>query len=242
MPPNGRLSVPPGTVCPMVSQDRALAWYLAYQQGVLSRSQCLGGGLTPSALQHRLRRGGPWQRLLPGVYLTTTGGPTREQRLIASTLYAGADSLITGPAALANYRVPGPRMRAVDVLVPFTCKRTAAGFVVVHRTRRMPTEAICDGPIRYAPAERAVADTVRAMAVRDQAAVRAVVGGPAGQVHDRPPGRRAALGPDPRLRHPAHGAWRGDRRHPVPGRGLSADADPHLRATPAPLQPEALPA
>jgi len=177
MPPNGRLSVPPGTVCPMVSQDRALAWYLAYQQGVLSRSQCLGGGLTPSALQHRLRRGGPWQRLLPGVYLTTTGGPTREQRLIASTLYAGADSLITGPAALANYRVPGPRMRAVDVLVPFTCKRTAAGFVVVHRTRRMPTEAICDGPIRYAPAERAVADTVRAMAVRDQAAVRAVVAG-----------------------------------------------------------------
>jgi hypothetical protein len=63
------------------------------------------------------------------------------------------------------------------VLVPAATKRSDAGFVVIHRTRRMPREVICDGPVRYAPAERAVADTVRAMTVRDLDAVRAVVAG-----------------------------------------------------------------
>jgi hypothetical protein len=37
----------------------------------------------------------------------------------------------------------------------------------------MPTSAMCDGPVRFAPPERAVADAVRALA--DQVAVRAVV-------------------------------------------------------------------
>ena len=161
----------------VTAADPSLAWTLAYQQGVLSRSQVTASGLSPKALQHRLRSGGPWQRLLPGVYLTTTGQPTREQLLIASLVYAGPDGLITGPAALVNYRIRGPQARLVNVLVPATTKRSDCGFVVVHRTRRMPREAICDGPVRYAPPERAVADTVRSMAVSDLAAVRTVVAG-----------------------------------------------------------------
>ena len=161
----------------MVLDDRALAWTLGYQQGVLSRSQTLAGGLTRNTLQHRLRPGGPWQRLLPGVYLTATGQPAREQLLIASLLYAGPDGLITGPSALANYRIRGPQTRLVHVLVPATSKRSDSGFVIVHRTWRMPNEAICDGPVRYAPAERAVADTVRGMGGKDLADVRAVVAG-----------------------------------------------------------------
>jgi hypothetical protein len=155
----------------------SVEWTIAYQQGVLSRSQATASGLSPKAMQHRLRSGGPWQRLLPGVYLTATGQPTREQLLVASLVYAGPDGLITGPAALVNYRIRGLPARQIDVLVPATTKRSDSGFVVVHRTRRMPREAICDGPIRYAPAERAVADTVRTMRVRDLAAVRAVVAG-----------------------------------------------------------------
>jgi hypothetical protein len=154
-----------------------LAWTLAFQQGVLSRSQALAGGLTGNALQHRLRAGGPWQRLLPGVYLTATGQPTREQLLVASLVYAGPDGLITGPAALANYRIRGPQTRVIDVLLPSATKRSDSGFVVVHRSSRMPGQVICDGPVRYAPPERAVADTVRAMTVTDLPAVRAVVAG-----------------------------------------------------------------
>lgn len=171
------MSVLPGILSGVTSREPPLSWTLAFQQGVLSRSQCLGGGITPSALQHRLRRGGPWQRLLPGVYLTSNGEPTHEHLLIASLVYAGLDSVITGPAALVNYRIRTPQTRVVDVLVPAESHRSGSGFVAVHRTWRMPTGAICDGPVRYAPPERAVADTMRAMKVRDLAAARAVVAG-----------------------------------------------------------------
>jgi hypothetical protein len=161
----------------MVIDNRAFAWHLAYQRGVITRSQTVACGLTADALLYRIRTGGPWQRLVPGVYLTATGQPTREQLLIAALLHAGPDGLITGPAALMNYRIRGPQTGLVDVLVPVASKRSDAGFVLVHRTRRMPLEAICDGPVRYAPAERAVADTARAMATTDLAGVRAVVAG-----------------------------------------------------------------
>jgi len=47
--------------------------------------------MTSHALQHRIRPAGPWQRLLPGVYLTNTGIPTVAQRRPApSVLRAGA--------------------------------------------------------------------------------------------------------------------------------------------------------
>ncbi len=171
------LSVLRAMLALVTAAEPPIAWTLAYQQGVLSRSQATASGLSPKALQHRLRPGGPWQRLLPGVYLTTTGRATGDQLRIASLLYTGPSGLITGPAALTNYRIRGPQAHLVDVLVPAASKRSDAGFVVVHRTWRMPAGAVCDGPVRYAPAQRAVADTVRAMTVRDLAAVRAVVAG-----------------------------------------------------------------
>jgi hypothetical protein len=107
------------------------------------------------------------------VYLTTTGQASQEQIQIASMLYAGPGSLITGPAALTNYRIRTSPCGVVDVLIPAASKRSSCGFVVIHRTRRMPTAAICDGPVRFAPPERAVADAARALA--DRAAARAII-------------------------------------------------------------------
>jgi hypothetical protein len=47
--------------------DRAaLNAILARQYQVISRSQAMASGMTKNALAHRLRRSGPWQRLLPG--------------------------------------------------------------------------------------------------------------------------------------------------------------------------------
>jgi very-short-patch-repair endonuclease len=112
--------------------------------------------------------------LLPGVYLTVTGQPTREQRLIAAILYAGPVSLITGPAALRNYGIRGPDSELVDVLVAVGSSRASRAFVVIHRTRRLPRESMADGPLRFALPARAVADTVRAIDKRSDA--RAVVG------------------------------------------------------------------
>lgn len=157
----------------MEIDDRALAGFQVGQRGVLSRAQALQCGLTANGLQHRLRRDGPWQRLLPGIYLTVTGQPTWEQQQIAAVLHAGPDGLITGPAALLNYQLLRKVPRIVDVLVPLDRQCTGRGFVRVHRTLRMPASAVCDGPIRFAPPERAVADTARALADRVEA--RAVV-------------------------------------------------------------------
>jgi hypothetical protein len=155
------LSVSDGSLGVVSQDDRAAAWLFATQRGVLSRAQVFGLGVTAHGLQHRLRPGGPWQRLLPGVYLTATGQPTREQRQIAAMLYAGPSSVITGPAALRNHGIRGPETEIVDMLVPPGRQRASRDLVAIHRTWRIPREWLADGPLRFALAARAVADTVR---------------------------------------------------------------------------------
>jgi hypothetical protein len=142
--------------------------------GVISRRQLLHSGFTEDGLRHHIRHGGPWQRLLPGVYLTVTGQATREQRQIAAVPYAGAASLITGPAALRNYGIRGPDTELVDVLIPAGRQRASSQFVAIHRTSRLPRQWTNDGPLRFAPAARAVADVVRDL--RGLPDARAVVG------------------------------------------------------------------
>jgi len=106
------------------------------------------------------------------VYLTVTGRPVPEQRLMAALLYGGPRSVITGPAALRAYRlrVPGPDL--VDILVPMATRRQNVGFVRMHRTRQLPRVRRV-GPIRYAEPARAVADASQVLSSVDD--VRAVV-------------------------------------------------------------------
>ena len=59
---------------PRVSAVDGLADLLDRQLSVASRRQLLALGMRDNAMQYRLRVGGPWQPLLPGVYLTTSGG------------------------------------------------------------------------------------------------------------------------------------------------------------------------
>ena len=157
-----------------VSYDEQLQMHLHLQHGVLTRAQALEF-LTPKALQHRLRPGGPWQVLLPGVYLPSTGTPEFASKVMAAQLWAGPGSCITGSAALAFLHVAGRRSAGtVEVLVPHGLRGTSRDYVVVHRTRRMPASLYCDGQIRYAEAQRAVADAARSM--RRLSDVRTVVG------------------------------------------------------------------
>ena len=142
---------------------------------MITRHQALAAGLTRHALGHRLRAGGPWRILLPGIYIAATGTPTTLQQEMAALLYAGSGSVITGPAALRCHHIRGPSADLIDVLVPATRRRRDAAFVRLHRTTRLPgRERIWQaGPLRYAPPPRAVADAVRDMtSLRD---VRAVV-------------------------------------------------------------------
>jgi very-short-patch-repair endonuclease len=125
------------------------------------------------ALRHRLREGGSWQVLLPGVYMASTGIATVGQREAAALLYAGPESVITGPAALSRHAIRAPISETVDVLVPAERRRRDSGFVRLHRTTRMPAAVCKSGVVRYAPAARAVADAARLL--NDIRGVRAVV-------------------------------------------------------------------
>jgi hypothetical protein len=161
-------------MAPSTRLDRdALFRILEQQLEVISREQALTVGLTRHALAHRLRQGGPWSVLLPGVYMAATGAPTTLQQEMAALLHAGSGSVVTGPAALRCHHIRTELTDVVDVLVPASRVRRDAGFARLHRTTRMP-DRICEvGPVRYAMPARAVADTVRGMtSLRD---VRAVV-------------------------------------------------------------------
>lgn len=153
--------------------QQEIARILAKQDGVISRAQITGLGMSPSALHQRIRPGGPWQVLLPGVYLAQTGRPTADQRETGALVYAGPHSYVTGTAALARHGVRVPASGQVDVLIPAERRRRDAGFVRIQRTRRPPGAVREFGPVRCVPADRAVADLARRET--DLATVRAVV-------------------------------------------------------------------
>jgi hypothetical protein len=136
---------------------------LQAQHQVITRQQALLCGMPASTLDRRVAPGGPWQRLLPGVYLAVTGSATQDQREMAALLYAGPRSLITGSAATRRHHLSSPGPDVVDVLIPWNLRRQNAGFVRVRRTRQMPDRRYVTGKIRFTKAPRAVADAARSL-------------------------------------------------------------------------------
>src|SRR5260370_14047527 len=86
---------------------------LQAQYLVITRKQALLCGLPHSTLDRYIAPDGPWQRLLPGVYLAVTGTPTQDQREMAALLYAGPRSLITRSAAGRPQRLRSARPHAL---------------------------------------------------------------------------------------------------------------------------------
>jgi hypothetical protein len=160
-----------------------LAGLARKQHGVITRAQALDSGMTERVVDYRIRGGGPWKVLLPGVYLTHTGWPDDAVRELAALLYAGPQSVLTGVAALRRHDLPtgrpggpgGSDSGIVDVLVPQSNRRTDARFARLHRTGRLPAGFCVEGEARFAFVPRAVADAVRPMT--DLADVRALVAG-----------------------------------------------------------------
>jgi hypothetical protein len=154
--------------------DKAtMAALIARQNGLITRAQALSCGLTDQALRGRIRADGPWQVLIPGVYATSTGAVTAEQKEIAALLYAGPRSAITGQAAMAAHGINNLGRTVVDVLIPAAGHRRDHSFVHVLRTWRMPSVVYQAGELRFVPVARAVADAARLL--RDIGDVRSVV-------------------------------------------------------------------
>jgi len=159
--------------------DKAVDAIFRQQADLILRSQVLAVGLTEGALRRRISPNGPWRVVLPGIYLSHTGGLTVGQREIAAMLYAGRGCVITGQAALCRQGMVPPS-DTIDVLIPASARRLSVGFVQIHRTSRMPAQPWRMDGLRWAPPARAVADAARGDLVLRE--VRALV---AGAVHQR---------------------------------------------------------
>lgn len=110
------------------------------QDGLITRAQAIQAGMSPAAVKHAIRPGGPWQRIVTGVYATFTGPVQDEHRLRAAVLAAGPDAVITGAWAcqLAGLTYGPPPDHHVDVLIADGHHRGNVGFVRVIRTPRLP--------------------------------------------------------------------------------------------------------
>jgi very-short-patch-repair endonuclease len=150
----------------------ALDQVLKRQHFVITQRQALACGVRRDAVLRRIRPGGKWQPILPGVYLAVTGTPTWEQQDMAALLYAGPGGTLTGAAALRRHGLRSSSGK-IDVLVPVNRRRPSTQFVDLHRTARLPSLVCYVGPVQFALPARAVADAVRDL--RELAKVRAIV-------------------------------------------------------------------
>ena len=120
-------------------------------------------GVPLSTVTNRIRPGGPWQRLLPGVVLAHSGTPTRFEKRLGALRYGGDDAVLTGLDALAEMHVrTAERLvdRKIHLLIPHSSQRSSHGFAVVTRTRRLPQPVTRRG-LRCAPLARALVDACR---------------------------------------------------------------------------------
>ena len=125
-------------------------------------------GVPSRTAYRRCRPGQPWQRMLPGVVLLSSGQPTRWQQVEAARSYAGPAAVVTGAESCRRQGLRGlpPGNGRVHLLVPDDCKVSSSGFVVVERTTRMPDPLHRD-ELPLAPVVRAVLDECRRMTARD---------------------------------------------------------------------------
>ncbi|NYE40888.1 hypothetical protein [Streptomyces fulvorobeus] len=148
---------------------------------VQSAAQLRARGVSAAQTPAQCLPGGPWQQLLPGVYLLHSGPPTGEERLHGALLYAGrppvsarrpahapagsryGEAMVTGMAALTLYGFPTApplvSLHRIDVLVPRTRRLRSTRFVEVVRGAGLPGPVEMDG-VPVAPVERALADAV----------------------------------------------------------------------------------
>jgi len=154
----------------------AVMWIADTQHGLITASQLSEIGFASSTLQRRTRTGGPWRRLLPGIYTVTNGMPTVEQREQAGLLFAGAGGCLTGFTALrrrgVRYLPDGPASGMIHTLIPIDRHRKSSGFVIIERTHRLPATMNLGG-FPCASVARAVVDGCRR--ITDRRATRALL-------------------------------------------------------------------
>lgn len=128
------------------------------QDGVVTRSQLRGAGVTDAAITHAVRGSGAWQRVARGVYAVFTGPLQPRHRLRAALLRAGPAALVSGEPACRAYglRYVPAHGRPV-ILVPATKQPSPTPFATIRRVALLPKTKMVAGMPTAGP-ERAVLD------------------------------------------------------------------------------------
>ncbi|MFI7356910.1 hypothetical protein ACIBTP_23585 [Streptomyces avidinii] len=148
----------------IVTGNTSLARVAQRQLNMATYHQLKQAGIPAGTISGRSRRGGPWQRLLPRVYLPQTGPPDHRQQALSAVLYAahpaadplsGSTAALTGGAALALLGIRDAPPEPLDVLVRAPRSPAAAGRARPCPTSRWPATIHITGipstrPIRAA--------------------------------------------------------------------------------------------
>ncbi|MFE1857778.1 hypothetical protein [Streptomyces anandii] len=177
---------------------RPLSHLAEVHRRLMTTAQLRAHGVSAAEANEQSRAGGPWQQLLPGVFLLHAGPPTSEERLHAVLMYATrtrhrepvpgvpaqptarqphrpvyAEAMITGLAALTLHGFASapalPSLEAIDVLVPRMRRLRSTGCARIVRTAGLPEPEPVTG-LPVAPVPRALADAVARL--KDAATVR----------------------------------------------------------------------
>jgi len=143
--------------------EQALADLLRPGTSVATHSELREIGVPSSTITLRIRDGGPWQRVLPGVVAGHKGVLTRFEQRLGALRYAGPDSALTGLDALDLHGLRTRALRRIDrvhVLIPHRSQRSSHGFALLTRSRRAITSVVRGG-LRVVPVARAVVDACR---------------------------------------------------------------------------------
>ena len=135
-------------------RDRAIGTLAARQRGVVSRAQLLDAGLSPKAVEVRLRRSGHLLRLHPGVYAVGHAQLRREGRWLAAVLAAGPGAALSHRAAAALHGI-----RESEALDVTTTRRVRVRGVLIHRTTALDAQDVTSRrAVRVTRLERTLVD------------------------------------------------------------------------------------
>ena len=130
------MSVPAVTLSSMVRELPSTLRNLARNQsGIVSRSQALRSGLTSDMIRFRVSSD-RWRQIHPGVYATFTGKLSREARLWAAVLSAGAGAVLSHETSAELHRLIDKPTETIHVTIPVGRRVVAVEGVSLYRSAR----------------------------------------------------------------------------------------------------------